>query len=121
MAFVGENARDEFANVVFVVDDQDIGGHQDDLSSYHGGAFSGGRRRGRRRRRSADGNLISTCAPRPPSARGQAVEQLDVAVMILEDLDDDRQAEAGAFGARRHVGLDQACADPRSGIPCRCR
>ena len=28
-------------------------------------------------------------------------------MMILEDLDDDRQAEAGSFGARRHVRLDQ--------------
>ena len=54
-----------------------------------------------------NGSVISTCAPRPPSARGEAVEQFDPAVMVLEDLDDDRQAEAGAFGARRDVGLDQ--------------
>ncbi len=37
----------------------------------------------------------------------QAVEQLDAAVMILEYLHDDRQAEPGALGARGHVGFDQ--------------
>ena len=32
VALVGENSGDEFADVVFVVDDQNIGGHQVDLS-----------------------------------------------------------------------------------------
>ena len=56
------------------------------------------------------GKLIRTCAPRAAVGARQAVEQFDRAVMILEDLDHDRQAEAGAFGAGRHIGLDQLVA-----------
>src|SRR5579875_224787 len=35
------------------------------------------------------------------------IEKFDTPAMILEDLGDDREAEARAFGARRHIGLEQ--------------
>ncbi len=104
MAFVRENAADEFADVVFVVDDQDIGSHQDDP------AFCVLRLGGVADRRPTSGSFISTIAPAAAVGAGEPVEQLDPAAVVLEDLDDDRQAEPGALRARRHVGLDQAIA-----------
>ena len=35
------------------------------------------------------------------------VEEFDAAAMVLEYLDDNRQAKPGSFGSRRHIRLDQ--------------
>ena len=45
VALVGEDSRNEFADVVFVVDDQDIGGHQVEPSGSRTWGFRGFRRR----------------------------------------------------------------------------
>ena len=112
VALVVENAGDEFANVVLVVDDQNIGGHR-----FNSRLEDGGRRRCEATRAESHHDLRAVAAV----GAFEAVEQLDVAVMILEDLDHDRQAEAGALGAGRHIGFRQLVAILRSGSPCRCR
>ena len=37
----------------------------------------------------------------------QSVKQIDAPPVVLEDLDDNWQAEPGSFGARGHIGFDQ--------------
>ena len=48
---------------------------------------------------------MRTCVPAAP-----AVEKGDLAHMLLDDLLDDREPEAGAAHPRRHVGLGQPLA-----------
>ena len=109
-----QDPGDEFADVVFVVDDQNVSSHQDEpILSFSGGAAWCSARR--------SGSLISTFGA--PSAIGtrQPVEKIDPAAVVLEDLDDDRQPEPGPLGPRRHVGLDQPMPVLASESPCRCR
>ena len=62
VALILENAGDELANVVFVVDDEYVRSHQDDpIFSFSGGAPLCWA--------PCNGSLISTLAPQPPSAR----------------------------------------------------
>ena len=114
VALVLEDAGDEFADVVFVVDDQNVSSHQDEpILSFSAGAamaFVAAQRQPHQH----------SGAPPAVGAR-QPVEKIDAAAVVLEDLDDDRQAEPGALGARRHVGLDQPVAVLASESPCRCR
>src|SRR5208337_1811873 len=62
MAFVLQNPGDKLADVVFVVDDEDVSSHQDDpIFSFLALAP--------RWPPPGDGSFISTMAPRPPSER----------------------------------------------------
>src|SRR5579863_9584345 len=47
------------------------------------------------------------CAAAAITAR-QPVKQIYTAPMVLEYFDNDRQAEPGPFGSRRHIGFDEA-------------
>ena len=73
MALVRENAGDELADVVLVVDDQDIGGHQDGLScaKQPGARQRRPAKRSRRRRRSAAATSSAPARRAPPSARAR--------------------------------------------------
>ena len=102
VALVLQDAGDEFADVVFVVDDENVSGHQDDP------ILSFSRLRPVVLRDGASGSRHQDFGAAAAIGARQPVEQFDAAAMVLEDLDDDRQTEAGAFGARRHIGLNEA-------------
>ena len=105
VALVLEDAGHELADVGLVVDDQDIGAHaRPPLRRSRG---SGSPALLARCRHRVAGNHMRARARR---ARAGCVEQLDAAAMLLHDLADDREAEAGAPLARRHVGLEQPLA-----------
>jgi hypothetical protein len=46
-------------------------------------------------------------APRPPWKVGRRIMELEPPAVVLDDLLDDSEAEAGALLARRHIGLEQ--------------
>ena len=63
VSLILQDAGDEFADVVFVINDKNVSSHQDEpILSFSGGvAFCSARR---------NGSFIKTLAPRPPSGRG---------------------------------------------------
>ena len=102
VAFVLQDARDQFADIGFVVDDQDIGrhGHIAALDA----AVRPARRDGRQRLRDE--------AQLHPGAAGardfvRRIAQFDAPAMLFQNAADDGEAEAGALLARRHIGLEQ--------------
>ena len=102
VALVLEDARHQFANVVFVVNDQDIGGHAQ-LAAGVGSVTA-------MRAATRSGKDITTSAPTPPSARVSPSSSSTAPPWSSKTFDDDRQAEAGALGAGRHIGLEQLAA-----------
>ena len=109
VAFVLQNARDQLADIRFVVDDQDVEAamtiHSPSSRACCFGWFDGccwstlsAAKRSR------------THAPRPPEATSGASDSSMRAAVFLENLPDDRETEAGALLARRHIGLEQPVA-----------
>ena len=103
VALVLQDARDQLADIGFVVDDENIGRH-DQLTVSRGLRAGVGRRRRRGFRGEAQ--------PHPGAARARnllrGVAQLDAPAVLLENAADDGEAEPGALLARGHVGLEQA-------------
>ena len=110
VALVLQDARDQIADIRFVVDDQDIGCHDLTVARIYIGysaavrgstAGCGGRKRLR------DEAQLHPGAARARNLLGR-VAQLEAAAMFFENAADDGEAEAGALLARRHIGLEQA-------------
>ena len=107
VALVLQDARHQFADVRFVVDDEDVGRHDYLLAISRAslfGWFNG-----------VAGDAFGGEAQAHPGAAPAGgdvgcVEQFHASAMLLQDLADNRETEAGAFLARRHIGLEQAVA-----------
>jgi hypothetical protein len=97
IALVLEHARDEIANILFIIDDQNIKRHVPYAVSLHHG----------------DPALLPIF-PAPPiesecarSRRRRARRRnCIVPQMLLDNAVDDGEAQAGALGPRRHIGFE---------------
>ena len=101
VAFVLQDAGDQLADIGFVVDDEDVGCHD---QPHRLAALAPARRR--RRRGSA---VKRSCiqAPRAPGNLLGRVAQFDAPAVLLENAADDGEAKPGALFARGHIGLEQ--------------
>ena len=100
VAFVLQDAGDQFADVRLIIDDQDIGRHDQTVALCGSAGFGGGRDRLRRK-----AQLHPGAARARNHLRG--VPQLETPAVLFENASDDGEPEPGALVARRHVGFEQ--------------
>ena len=109
IALVLQDARDQLADIGFVVDDEDV--------RRHGYSLACQLRDLRLRmlgRRSAADSFGGEAQPHPGAALAGATSRTRraarSAAVLFENAADDREAKAGALLARRHIGLEQPVA-----------
>ena len=102
MAFVAENAGDQLSDVFFVVDDENVARHHAPLVSDESAPFA-----------ALDSSCGVSAERKDQAARRRRVpsgasSKFEPPAVILDNLGDNRQAEAGAVRARRHIRFEQA-------------
>ena len=101
VAFVLQNAGDQLADIDLVINDQDIGCHDQTV------ALCGFHRRGGSLDRLGSEAQLHPCTARACNFF-RSITQFDAPAVLFENAADNGQSQSGALLTRRHVGLQQS-------------